>query len=223
MPKDFSGEKSLLYGPCTRAIEGLIKEAQSITWFGPILDSQLVNDSIFLHLSRISKMANLNLPAFSEVRFIIGHFGELHQNQYSENPYTPWSQQWNAWKTTLNKFVLQLSEKIKIDPVLAKRIRKPLWSFPGNPNVNGSPIIAVRSHMSVLGNELSESDATVAWALLCKAEADLWNALLCEVACDHLKSSNPFSPLLELYELGYFPMGLTDSIYTVFAYTAPLT
>jgi hypothetical protein len=63
-----------------------------------------------------------------------------------------------------------------------------------------------------------ERDRCVAWVLLCDADSHAWHALLWELALgvNVVNCPNPFEPLVELYELGYFPMGWTGNSYELY-------
>ena len=63
-----------------------------------------------------------------------------------------------------------------------------------------------------------ERDCSLAWALLSTAESRVWDAMLWECASglDLVRGDNPCDPLLELYAMGYFPMGCIGAGYDLY-------
>jgi hypothetical protein len=98
-------------------------------------------------------------------------------------------------------------------------LRPPLWPVPNQSNICGQVLIG---NSEILTNLLALTpggqDWCVAWALLCKAEDRIWNALLWELAfgVGLIHGPNPFQYLLDLYELRVFPMGWADNRYELY-------
>src|SRR5262249_59336362 len=108
---------------------------------------------------------------------------------------------------------------VNSNPQAQALLSPPLWPVPTHSNVCGQTLVA---HPEIL-NQLAHltpggRDWCVAWALLCKAENDVWNALLWDLALgvNAVQADNPWQFLVDLYELGVFPMGWTHNDYEIF-------
>lgn len=110
------------------------------------------------------------------------------------------------------------------EAVQRKRIREliipPLWVFPGNLAVCGVTFVARRDVLLRSGLAICPEDPNwdVAWRLMCDAEDSIWNALTWELVRVELNITNPFTPLIDLYNLGWFPIGMEGDAYSIYRY-----
>ena len=199
-------------------LEDLLSAFRSIHWFnawGEASPRVEAVDRVRDHLATFGPMS----PAIVEVEFLEGGFSLLHQDRWGEDPYDAWGSAWTASQWTLAKQDTNLRCQIEGIPEAVARLRPPLWPIAGKSGIVGNAEIPQMENLpKTLTKGWSPQDMTVAWALLCAADSVLRDALLVKVVADLIPRPNPWIPLIELHELGFFPMGWVGSRYTVFRY-----
>jgi hypothetical protein len=55
------------------------------------------------------------------------------------------------------------------------------------------------------------------WYAMCAVDGDFWDAILCEIAYQDVNRANPFSLLVEIYLLGYYPLGSDGESFVIYS------
>jgi hypothetical protein len=161
---------------------------------------------------------NANGPGRLEVDILEGGWGVLHQDRWGIDPFFAWGDRWRASDEFLGSACRSLSGIINSSEKARSYLRPPLWPV-GISNVCGETIAARREFLDAATGLMSgPRDSCVAWALLCRGNDRIWNALSWELAAsaEAVGGDNPFECLLTLYELGFFPMGWVGDTYELF-------
>ena len=216
------------YGPGTDRIRCILFQVQGIRWFSSVPGDNQRDQLVTLverHLESLSGFDHrIAKPAVPKLALLEGHWSVLHQNLWGIDPYIPWGDRWQAAEQQLGRVVQRLRGVVDANPDARLLLRRPLWPVEGISNICGLLIIADLNlpnpacHLPSGGR-----DRCVAWALLCKAQDYAYDALLWELAAGvgAVRGPNPFQFLLDMYELGAFPMGWADDHYEIYVPTIP--
>lgn len=211
------------YGQVTNRMRNILNNVYNIRWFALAPDDQSRGRLATLvehHLETLSKVdAELGKFIVPTTILLEGGWDVLHKDCWGIDPYNPWGDRWNVTDQSLGRVVRNLRQIVMSNSEARHLLRPPLWPLEGNPDVCGYALVADpavlkrRRDLTVGGR-----DWCVAWGLLCKAEIAVWNALLWELAAGvgAIQEPNPFQDLLDLYQLGVFPMGCVGYNYELY-------
>lgn len=212
------------YGPGAKRMREIANRVSRIAWFvrvpaegASIMAERLVADQLEL-LRALDRSGNL--PMNPETSVVRGPWHTLHRGRWGAESYEHWSRRWADAVSASECRVLQaLHAATESNEQARQLLREPLWPIPGCSNVLGGAFVADPERASLLNRLLAEDlDRETAWALLSTADTRVWDAMLWELAAGvgAVEGTNPFKPLLELYELGYFPMGWGGNSYDLY-------
>lgn len=210
------------YGPGTDRIRTILCQAQEIRWFSFVPSDNYREQLVMLVRRHVDALPELdqggNKPVVSDVQLLEGDWSVLHQGRWGVDCYNAWGDRWKAAEEYLGRISHRLHQAIDSSADARRLLRPPLWPV-GKPIVCGEPLFADADFLIRTANvKPGGRDWCVAWALLCKAEAYLWDALLWELArgVKAIHGPNPFQELLGLYGLGAFPMGWVGDSYELY-------
>lgn len=211
------------YGPGTDKMQNILCQIHSIQWLKSAPDDNCRDQILTLverHLESLSALDDgSNKPVVSEVVLLEGDWSTLHKGRWGVDPYNAWGNRWKAADESIGRVIHYLTQIVNSSPDAQHLLRPPLWPVENCSNICGQNLVADSEILRNEGNlKPGERDWCVAWALLCKAEIHVWNALLWELAVgvSIIQRPNPFQYLLDLYELGTFPMGWADNRYELY-------
>lgn len=211
------------YGEATVRLRDTIDRCQSIKWFVcPMEERSLIgylSEQIQYLFARISNLMQ-KAPPKSALSLLEGDWSLLHQNRSDFDPYYPGGHRFDEYTRALASAACNAKSMITSSPLLHSIIKPPLWPITGNPDISGTPLIAYEEvfRLSGLDVHYDSIDWRVAWGLLCQAEYDVQNHLLYDVIGDASASMNLFTPLLNIYAAGCFPLGWDNLGFYVFCY-----
>ncbi|SIO58801.1 hypothetical protein SAMN05444166_5815 [Singulisphaera sp. GP187] len=206
------------YGAAAGRLGSSLAAARSISWFaspGQLPPRGMAESLVQVHLRALGTAAS----KVEELQWLGGSLELLHRDRWGIDPYEPWGPRWAESEKALGGVVADLQARVVGLTAARARLIPPLWPLAGNPNVVGEcviPDLAALPPSRTTG--WGDRDRVVAWGLLCAAQSWISEALLGELVADLIPGPNPFLPLLNLYCLGYFPMGWEGSQYSVYCY-----
>lgn len=211
------------YGPGTKAMHQLVTRASQIRWFsvfpssGDFMSAQaLVNYHV--ELLRATQ-ADVQLPSAPKISIVQASWRSIRQGSWKLDRYEWWARRWNdAAGLAEIRSLRRLRTAVESSPEAQQLLRAPLWPIRNQSNVLGGTFVADSARDQQLRHLLSEDDFQIARALLGNADTRVWDALLWELAvgAKAVEGANPFEPLLQLYELGYLPIGLCNGSYELY-------
>jgi len=210
------------YGASTEAIRHIIRLVENkVGHFEAAPRSKSVVERLSIeHLLKLQN-AGLVLPEAAEIRFLEGDWQLLHQNLWGDDPHEPWGPRWKEPQSTIHALCRIMRERIESDENAKSLLRPPLWPCGGRANVCGLTFAITRRNadrIKRIKSVQSESrDWTTAWGLVCQCESYIWDALAWEICPGFQELPNPFLPLVEIYVIGYYPLGFEEG-YCVFSY-----
>lgn len=212
------------YGPRTLQINDIIRRATAISWFHVPRPPDLLGKVRQASLAYLSSLRDVvENPAAVPLRPTLvlfeGPWKLLHRDQCIDDSDTPCGPRWNDSICVVGELSRLIGKQIQSDEHIREQRRPPLWPEVKFSNVVGEAIVAHWKRKHLIDRHCGcVSDRNVAWHLLCDAEDSLWNALEWEFARSYglVDKPNPFLHLLELYELGVFPMGWVEDAFEVY-------
>lgn len=204
-------------------MRSILFHVRGIRWFACEPDHNRRDQLVTLverHLESLSRLGDEgNKPVATKVLLLEGGWDLLHQNHWGVDPYNAWGDRWKAADESLGRVIRHLGQVVDSSTDARRLLRPPLWPVESRSNICGDVLVADPEILKRAGNLTQGGrDWCVAWALLCKAEFVVWNALLWELAVGAraIQGPSPFQYLLELYDLGTFPMGWVDDRYELY-------
>jgi hypothetical protein len=208
------------YGPGTSKMREMCIRAARIAWFRVVPDMSLharVESLVTKHFRLLRPDDDQGKPPDApNINILGGSWRVLHGGRWQLGDEA-WPSPWDDPASTAT--ARAMGAGLQSRPDLRKLLRPPLWPVTGVSNVLGGAVIADSGRREQLVRVLAdERDRSLAWALLGSAESRVWDAMLWEFASglDLVHGDNPCDPLIELYELGYFPMGCIDGGYDLY-------
>ena len=203
------------YGPRTEDMRAHIDALRYVTWFPPDPAPSPRDRPTALVTAHLQSLRNAGARVPPSLPFDAIE-GDLDVLKARKSP-DPWGDRWQAWRTELNRVVDQLHNKVQSTGRLSKLIAPPLWPVQGQSRIT-QPLLADWSVINSVPHLADQAKQDAAWALLCGADQLLWYAMLWDFSQDNKAGPNPFSPLLELYELGWYPLGWEENHFQAFRY-----
>jgi len=206
------------YGTASEAIINIVKSIHAIQWFQtgskcPINVRGLLNE----HLGRVGARFGAIVPHSVEVCFLSGSPDVVNPEQTLPQSNGTFRELAEALDEVVSIIAQTMYRLIESRSDLELLIGPPLW-------MKGSMICmhlfaAKPENLYSIGLRRDRKDGEVAWELLCRAEHQIWHGIMWELLSSALNSANPFAPLIELYRLGYFPLGWKDGVAYVYSYS----
>jgi|GEM_PF-4127905 len=210
------------YGASTEAIRRIIRLVENkVGHFEADPRSKSVVERLSIeHLLKLQNVG-LVLPEAAEIRFLEGDWQLLHQDLRGDDPYEPWGLRWKEPQSTIGDLCRVMFKQIESDENARSLLLPPLWPFTGRANVCGLTFVMTGGNAIMLKYvktiQYKSRDWTTAWGLVCQCESHIWDALAWEICPGFRELPNPFLPLVEIYALGYYPLGFEEG-YCVFSY-----
>jgi hypothetical protein len=207
------------YGEATARIQDIVNESCRIAWFRHVdvgAVQQKAEELVLTHLRTLQSLGILETPTDLGVAWIAGPVNNLCERV--SDPYEPWGGRWAKWTNAISAKMTEVFVQIERSASLSSLVRPPLWPVNGKPSICGTILVAHGVNLANAGFTPSTDDWGVAWALLAQAESRIWYALVWELWQIHKPEINPYLPLLQMYELGVFPMGLEGDRFHLYHY-----
>lgn len=203
------------YGDATSAIRQILELADAIDWFPrswmPDLESRAV-ELATEHLARARRVAATQVSPDLQPSFVHGdwrvldrYFDAAWRDRSGFEPPNDWG---------IGQVLSNLKQAAEKSDDLASLIGPPLWPVPGQLSV----VSALVADERVLDALEVGSYRDVVWTLICQVEVDLWNALAWSLVHQGDLAKNPFVPILELYRIGVYPLGIRGKQFVLFRY-----
>lgn len=185
------------YGPAAGAFSEILKKAGAIRWFAASHRDPV--PFIYEHLETIGMKDRFLVEEVSGSLSLVQDFAD------------------EEWKDACDKVGETGRTMVQESEYLKRLIAPTLWIFPGTMSVCGVTFVAHDEVLRInLGLTPSAPEWRTAWTLVCEAEGVIWNALIWELVRLKHALPNPFLPLLDLYESGWFPLGFRNGRFSVF-------
>lgn len=211
------------YGSRTATMRQIVGRASRIAWFVREPDGGRLREAARLVARHIECLHAIDYdpdrPLSLRPTILRGRWRTLHKGIWGVTPYDPWGPDWEGSSISVGRVIQMVRRRVDATAKARGMLRAPLWPIVPQANVCGGAFVADRERRKQVQRLIPDArDRCVAWALLCEAESRIWNALLWELAISAgvVEGVNPFEPLIELYELGYFPMGWHRGSYDLF-------
>lgn len=191
-----------------------------VPWFAIVRHDERTEQATPLVRSHLELLQALDYeetrPAAPDVALLRGPWHLIHEGRWGESSWIdPWGERWRKAETSVGRAMLGVDSVLKSNGWL----RPPLWPHAELANLCGGSFIADLQRVAQLHRLIpAKRDRNVALGLLTRAESRLWDALRWELArgVGIADGSNPFQPLLRLYEFGFFPMGWVGNRYDLY-------
>lgn len=206
----------------------ILFQVHGIQWFSSVPNDNRKHQLGTLVERHLESLPGLDdrwfTPVAPKVLLLEGDWSILHQGRWGIDPYNAWGDRWKAADESIGRIIRYLIQVVNSSPDARLLLRPPLWPVAHHINICGQTIIADSDLLNKAGVTPGGRDWCVAWALLCRAEACIWHALLWELALGVrvIQGPNPFQYLLDMYELRTFPMGWADNCYELYAPKTPI-
>lgn len=215
------------YGPSTKRMREIVTRISRIRWFcrAPDDGARASAEALVSRHCELLRLINreASLLTAQNISIVSGPMRALYEGRWSLDLYEPWGQRWNDVAGVAGGRAVQ-TLRVAVESNIEARnlLRPPLWPFIGQSNILGGAFVADVARRKQLSRLFPhERDCDLACALLSNVDSRVWHALLWELALgSHVVDiGNPFEPLIELYELGFFPVGVTGNCYDLYVPT----
>lgn len=164
------------------------------------------------HFTLLQNSVAPTLPSDLAVKVVAGGWSVLPQAFRDTNRDVQALAPDGTWGEAIGSLADATVREIRGSEDVRRLIGEPLWPVAGDPSV-------VRLLLAD-GSKLSEMADTrlrdAAWAVMCQVEQHTWDCLTLEIVKQSNTVGNPLFPLIRIYSLGYYPIGLAETNFIVF-------